>query len=278
MYVFEGKKGRKDVKIPHAQLLVDLTKEYHGKEHVLYADSYFTNPTVMRALDAVGIKMCGSVRSNSRGLPAMDATQVKNLQWGQSIKKTKGDMTYVVWKDKSLLKVIYNHQVVERNLTVERYDEDNKLVHIPIPSAIKDYYHHARGVDVINQLHYSYLVGRKARRCWPRLAWWLIDMCIINAFRLYQKNRTHVSHLDFRKGLMHQLVKQDRSSSSSAAASSHPQPHNGLAKEHYPIYDREEKDCKVCSHQPDNRVRSNYVCNSCKVHLCVGKCFGTFHE
>ena len=232
----------------------------------------------MHALDAVDIKMCGSVRSNSRGLPAMDATQVKNLQWGQSIKMTEGDMTYVVWKDKNLLKINYNHQVVERNLTVERYDEDNKLVHIPIPSAIKDYYHHARGVDVINQLHYSYLVGRKARRCWPRLAWWLIDMCIINAFRLYQKNRTHVSHLDFRKGLMHQLVKQYRSSSSSAAASSHPQAHVYLASDHYSVLGSEDRDCKVCSDRHSKRVRTNYFCNSCKAHLCLGACFSLYHQ
>ncbi len=56
MYVFEGVKGRRENKIPHAQLLVDLTKDYHHDEHVLYADSYFTNLNLIRLLDSVGIK------------------------------------------------------------------------------------------------------------------------------------------------------------------------------------------------------------------------------
>ena len=56
---------------------------------------------------------------------------------------------------------------------------------IGCPRAIHDYFFGARSVDVSNQLHYSYLIGRKSKKAWPRLAWWLLDMCIVNAFQLW---------------------------------------------------------------------------------------------
>ena len=49
---------------------------------------------------------------------------------------------------------------------------------------------------------------QKAHRAWPRLAWWLLDMCIINAFQLWSKGQQHLGQLRFRKELMHQLLQQ----------------------------------------------------------------------
>jgi hypothetical protein len=44
-------------------------------------------------------------------------------------------------------------------------------------------------------------------RCWPRLAWWLLDICILNAFKLWAIGKQGARQLDFRIQLMHVLVK-----------------------------------------------------------------------
>jgi hypothetical protein len=145
------------------------------------------------------------------------------------------------------------------------------------PLAIHDYFYHARSVDIISQHHYGYLLGRKSMRCWSRLAWWLIDMCILNAFKLWSVEQHHVSQLDFREQLMNELIHQLRTDQLPRKHGAHRPPPNAFAKIHSSELSMEEKDCKVCSHQPENRKRTNYICAACQVHLCLGECFRAYH-
>src|SRR6185312_15055141 len=101
------------------------------------------------------------------------------------------------------------------------------------PRAIRDYFYHARSVDVLSQLHYNYLIGRKARCCWPRLAWWLLDMCILNAFQLWSRGQQQPRQLDFREQLMHELLKQLPADQRPHRPSRQPNESATLAKDHY---------------------------------------------
>ena len=187
-------------------------------------------------------------------------------------------MTFAVWKDQKVMKLLYNHISPTAVSTLNRWSDEGERVSIGCPQAIKDYFYGARSVDVISQLHYNYLIGRKARRCWPRLAWWLLDMCIINAFKLWSMGQPHPSQLDFREQLMHQLVKQlptEQHPRQHVAA--HPPPH-ALACDHYPERSQTERDCVVCSQQPLHRQESSFICHSCKIHLCIGECFSVYHK
>jgi hypothetical protein len=86
------------------------------------------------------------------------------------------------------------------------------------------------------------------------------------------------SQLDFREQLMHELLKQlpvDQMPRKEGAQ--HPSA-NALAKDHYSILSSEERDCKQCRHRPDKRQRTNYVCNACAAHLCIGECFALYHS
>jgi hypothetical protein len=130
---------------------------------------------------------------------------------------------------------------------------------------------------VLSQLHYAYLPGRKARRCWPRLAWWLLDMCIINAFKLWSMRQKRPSQLDFREKLMNELVKQLPVDQHPRKHGGHPPPYNALAKSHSSELSPEERDCNQCSQRPGIRKRTNYVCCECQVHLCLGDCFRAYH-
>ena len=72
-----------------------------------------------------------------------------------------------------------------------------------------DYNNNKGHVDVIDQLRQYYGLERRVHRTWPSLAWWLIDMCIVNACTLWSLDtNTHVGQLRFREQLLHQVALQ----------------------------------------------------------------------
>jgi len=143
---------------------------------------------------------------------------------------------------------------------------------------VHDYFFKARSVDVSNQLHYSYPTGRKAMRAWPRLAWWLIDISIVNAFKLWSIGKDRPKQLEFREQLMHALVKLFGSNREAVQASRGANASVALAQEHYSVQSEEERDCKQCSVRPNNRTQTRFICAKCAVHLCIGKCFAHYHR
>jgi hypothetical protein len=180
-----------------------------------------------------------------------------------------------VWKSQRVVRVLYNHcSPMERGSLVRAGGSDGA----PCPRAVQDYFLQSRSVDVINQLHYGYLMGRKAMKCWPRLAWWLLDACILNAFRLWSLARERPNQLTFRRELMRALLEQHRAEQRAVQLSARPSSSIALAKDHFS--ERVEKlgDCVVCSRRSDHRVRSHFICHTCGTHLCIEVCFGQYHQ
>ena len=254
-----------------------MTRGYEEKGHVLYIDNWFTSPAVLDALKERGIRCCGSVRRNRRGMPAVPETEVRALGRGEWLQKQKGDMSLAVWKDQKVVWVLYNHCSPGETASLDRWSEEGNKISVGCPRAIRDYFYGARSVDVLSQLHYAYLPGRKAMRCWPRLAWWLLDMCVINAFKLWSKGQQHPGQLCFREELMHQLFQQLPTEHTPRRHGGRPPPPNAPASIHSSELSSLERDCKQCSHQPRNRKQTNYVCSACDVHLCLGECFRSYH-
>jgi len=131
---------------------------------------------------------------------------------------------------------------------------------------------------VSNQLHYSYLIGRKSKKAWSRLAWWMLDMCIVNAFQLWAIGKDAPRQLDFREQLMHSLVKLFGSNWEAVQASRGANAAVTLAHEHFSDLSQEERDCKQCSVRSQRRTQTRYICAKCKEHLCIGRCFAQFHR
>jgi hypothetical protein len=276
--VYEGKEvGRSEHGATH-DTVIRMTHDYAAQQLTLFTDSFFTSPTLLHSLQQRGIHLCGSVRRNRKGLPDIPQNEVKDLSQGQWIQRQKGDMSLAVWKDQRVMWILYNHCSPREVAALDRWSEAGNKISIGCPKAIHDYFYHARSVDIINQLHYNYLIGRKARRCWPRLAWWLLDMCIINAFKLWSMGQQQVSQLRFREELMHELVKQLPSEDTPRKRGAGLHPAHALASEHFTIHAATERDCKVCSHQPQDRKLTRFVCAACGVHLCTGNCFSVYHS
>jgi hypothetical protein len=261
-------------------MVLQLTQLYCNNNHVLYIDTLFTSPTLVASLFNVGIRVCGSVKRNRIGMPsaaALTPPQLLAIPRGAHMQMQRGDVTLCAWRDKKLILLLYNHIDPSLLTTMQRWGEDGAIYQLGCPQAISDYFHHARAVDVVNQLHYSYLPGRKSRRCWTRLVWWLIDICILNAFRLWQTQHSEETHLAFRMQLARELMeclppnrRPQRTAPSRPSGAS-------LAKDHYTVLLPGPGDCEQCSARPHHRARSQYGCAKCGVHLCIGACFAAYH-
>jgi hypothetical protein len=261
-------------------MVLQLTRLYRHNNHVLYTDSLFTSPTLLDSLYAVGIRLCGSVKRNRLGMPSPDALspeQLDGIPRAAHLQQQRDGVTLCAWRDKRLILLLYNHTDPSQLTTMQRWGEDGVVYQLACPQAIRDYFHHARAVDIINQLHYSYLPGRKSRKCWTRLVWWLLDICILNAFRLWRAQQPDEEHLSFRMRLARELMdclpperRPQRGAHSPAGGAA-------AAKDHYTLLLPEPGDCVQCSARPQRRVRSQYGCAKCRVHLCIGACFGAYH-
>lgn len=254
-----------------------MTQPYQNQQYILFTDSYFTSPALMNALKEKGIYTCGSVRRNRKGLPSIPKRELKSLRQGQWISKNRSNMSFVAWKDKKPVLILYNHISSAETSSLRRWNDAGTKVDIGCPTAVKDYFFHSHSVDIINQLHYSYLIGRKSRRMLFRLLWWLVDMCIVNAFTLWSIDNRESTHLSFRETLMHALWKLSGINPDSGQRSAGSAGGASLAHQHYSEHTEEERECVACSQRPQHRVRTRFMCAKCRVHLCVGKCFAHYH-
>lgn len=281
MLQFQLYEGKAAVGPSIHDMVLQLTQFYRNTNHVLYCDTLFTSPTLLASLFNVGIRVCGSVKRNRIGMPSIDElppARLNAIARGAHLQMQRDDVTLCAWRDKKLILLLYNHIDPKLQTSMTRWGEDGATYQLGCPQAISDYFHYARAVDVINQLHYSYLPGRKSRKCWTRLVWWLIDICILNAFRLWQVQHPDQSHLDFRMQLAHELMECLPAERRPQRGAQRRPSAGALAMDHYSVLVAEERDCAVCSEQPAHRKRTNYKCVACKLHMCLGECFSSYHR
>ncbi len=255
---------------------------YENKGHILYTDNYYTSLKLLDKLATLGIAMCGSVRLERvhKSLKQSITKEVlKTMKRGDSIYYHNENRCVVVWKDAKYVKLLFNHLPSPSDSTsLRRWGEGGSIINLPCPRAIRDYFYSARSIDVVNQLHYSYPLGRKSKSARSRLVWWLFDICVVNAYTIWAAGQPTMTQLTFRLELMHEMASAHRQDQRLAAESAAAVRGIPLAKDHYPVKVAEQKDCAQCSHRPQHRKRSVYVCPACNVHLCVDGCFDAYHK
>jgi len=276
--IYAGKEGAPSDAGATVDTVLRMTAAYQEQGFILYTDNWFTSPALLRALAQRGIRLCGAVRSNRKGMPDIPAEDIRALNRGEWIQRQKGDAIVAVWRDQQALRILYNHCSPGETASLQRWNDAGRKVSVGCPRAVRDYFYRARSVDVLSQLHYAYPPGRKARRCWPRLAWWLLDMCVINAFQLWSKGQQHLGQLRFREELMHELLKQLPPEHTQRKCGAGLHPTHALASEHFSTRVDEDRDCAVCSRRSIRRIRTHYFCPACRVHLCIGECFAQYHS
>ena len=136
-----------------------------------------------------------------------------------------------------------------------------------------DYNYNNDHVNTVDQLRQYYGLERRVQRTWQPLAWWLIDMCAVNACTVWWlDNSAEAGHLRFRQQLLHQIAAQFPSSRTHVQPDIpreqrlHP-PGHWLKRTH------RQRQCVVLSGQVAGRRRTEVECELCGVHLCIDPCF-----
>ena len=275
--VYKGKQQQQSDNVSLHDTVLNLVRSYANRGHILYLDNLFPSPSLFDDLQRMGIRACGTLRPNRKGVPADLQTVGKQLPKGGVATWQRGELGCLAWHDRQVVYLLSNHTDIDATVCFDQARSDGTEVTVVKPKVVHDYNLHRGKVDTVDQLRSNYALGRKSMKNWPSLAWWLIDMCIVNAYHLFAR-QTHstLSQLDFRIQLMHQLAAayppqrdgEQQGGQRRRGRPSHP---------HYPTMSTTIADCARCSTQSVHRRRSKYECDHCHVHLCVTPCFKQYH-
>jgi hypothetical protein len=122
-------------------------------------------------------------------------------------------------------------------------------------------------------------LGRRSRKWFFSLVWFIVDIAIHNAYILYQNKhqQSHFSQKDFRKALMKQLVGSHTSRKSCKPTLKH-QRDSGDPTPFAVLCNSEKRG--ACSTQCRQRVgqggsnqRQHWRCEDCQTFMCVPDCY-----
>ncbi len=156
------------------------------------------------------------------------------------------------------------------------------------PACVIDYNRGMGGVDRSDQLAATCRSTRKYIKWYKKLFFYLLDMCITNAYVVHKELHAGVSQqlCDFKL----QLVKEMISQSQLPKYSGRGRPHSGptpsrMQGRHFPEKipsnpsakkQQAQKRCTVC-YDKGLRKETLYQCDLCEVPLCVSPCFKMYH-
>ena len=273
--IYRGKGG---YDTPHAAIhntVVNMVRPWAECNRVLYLDNLYTSPALCDHLLQMGVQSCGICRPNRKALPPHIRAEMKQLPKGGYKVWQRGQLGCVAWHSARPIVILSTHHSVNHFTTVvhtdSRPNEDK-------PQVAVDYNMNKGHVDAIDQVRQYYGLERRVQRTWVSLAWWLIDMCLVNAYTLWSVDTSsRMGHLHFREQLLHQIAAMFPSSRK------HVQPDVPRSERfhrpgHYPSNTHQQRQCKHCSTGGRKRKRSEYECELCRVHLCINPCFKRYHE
>ena len=249
--------------------------------HIIAMDNYFTSVDLFLKLYQQGFYALGTAQARRRRFPRNMLIEAAAMERGEYVARQLIEnraLSCVAWMDKSLVQFMDTYCDPHKQLTVQRRSKlpaGVDVLELPCPEVVSEYHQWMRAVDVFAQRESYHHIGRKARRWWPRLAWFIINIAINNAYALYctRAGDRPDAQAAFRKKLMHQMVegftarkkigrppKRRRTASSS---------------QHTVMRTNRNGDCTICRPQlssGEHGRRSIYKCRECDVYVCVD-CF-----
>ena len=303
------------------EISMSVIRPFLGKFHHIFCDRLYTSVELAKTLYQQATYLTGAIRSSARDLPAdLSSNPKKNLNFkgmldmkftprGTFYARQRIYMTYVVWKDSSLLPLLstlyqgFRNKV--RDIIQRRFAKDGERFashSIPAPPSAVAYTKYKGGVDLADQLRAYSTCARKSNTWWKQLFYFLIDVSRTNAWISYK--HTVVQELPElapgarRKGPCHshfiidvatelidgfsegevRVVKQNPSAV--------PVPgynggnHHCVRMTHMGLYPRHCIHCKRLGKKTrsgKSAISSSYGCATCNVYLCRFGCFTEFH-
>jgi hypothetical protein len=243
--------------------------------HRVGMDGFFTSVELFRELESKGFLAVGTIRHNRKHFPKELLEEMKGFRRGEWVWRQYKNLVCTSYMDKKPVNLLSTFcDPVERE-TIQRRT-GSELNELPCPAVLTAYLRTMRGADVFAQrLSYS-KIGRKSKKWFYSLIWFLIDTTIHNAFILYQKkhNKHNYAEKDFRKEVMSALV-----SNFTARKVKSPQistKKRSLESLHTITYTKHRGTCGVCRNrvgQGGHNRRSHYRCEECNIFVCIPDCY-----
>jgi hypothetical protein len=275
--IYKGKGGYpiKQGVIHHT--VIQLVSRWSKSNRILFTDNLYTSPALCRHLLKMGIRSCGTFRHNRSHLPSGLVEAMKSLRQDETKAWQSGQLGCLVWCDKQPVLMLSTHRKVDDMVSIQNNRGPSQPPVVIMPQVAVDYNVGKCGVDTVDQLRQYYAMQRKSRKDWPSLVWWLIDICIINAYTLWcLDTKAEITQLDFRKALLQQIAAMYPPSQHRPVLAPHP-PLITTADGHWPKHTHTMRVCVHCSRGRAGRKRSEVVCKQCQVHLCLDPCFELYH-
>ena len=277
--IFRGRAEERKKGYIH-QLVLQMTKPWYYKQHVLFTDNYFTSPALCRDLLTRGVRSCGTFHLGGKSkddFPKGFTQAVEAMRVGDVKAWQDGDLGLLAWFDSRPVQMLAAHQQVDVMVDVQLGWGPSQPPFVTKPQIVLDYNVGKCGVDTVDQLRASYAMQRRSVKNWPSIAWWLIDICIINSFTLWRLDtKANISQLDFRRALLHQIPVAFPPHSMHAISVPSHSPYI-TADGHWPKHCLLPRECVQC---PTGRLqgkRTRIECEGCGVRLCVTPCFKLYH-
>ena len=265
-------------------VVMGLARPFLNRYHHIYFDNYFSSLKLASDLLDRGTYSCGTLRANRVGIPAV-IKKPGRLARGESIKRQCGNILCVVWRDKRDVRLIATNSQ-PTDTTVQRRD-GRALKDVACPQSVVNYNKNMGGVDLSDQNRSYYDVGRQAKKYWKQLVWYLINLCTVNSYVIYQQtmaaaHQPAMKHLLFRENLIDQLIGGFSSRKRAGRTAATPIIEACHLPGHELVKAEKKLSCKNCSQlgkkTPAGRyVQTTFKCNMCNVHLCKDGCLVEFH-
>jgi hypothetical protein len=273
--IFRGKGGYDTAQDVLMHTVVDLVKPWGEVNRTLYFDNLYTSPALCDHLLQMKIRSCGTCRPNRKALPSNLKDVKASLRKGEIKVWQRGQLGCLMWHDSKPVTFLSTHLRVDRVTSIPPV---NGRPDTTRPTVAVDYNFNKGHVDIVDQRRSYYAVQRRGRRTWPALAWWLLDMCIGNAYKLWSlDHNSSPGLLHFREQLLTQIAAAYPSPRTPVQPTAPPVVHQGFVG-HWPVLESTKHDCAHCSRGRQQRLRTKYKCAVCGVYLHPAPCFGAYHD
>ncbi|XP_034466622.1 pogo transposable element derived with ZNF domain b isoform X2 [Hippoglossus hippoglossus] len=288
--------GEKAGKEPGFTVVPGLVKGLEDKRHQLYLANSLTSVPLMQKLLNQGIYASSSFPPPSPILPRELWEEGQVEKPGDFLQRQCGSLLATRWRDTKEMGCLSTNASPGEPDTVWRRSQTKVGGLDPInrPKAFRLLQENMRGVDICKQLlACNPLGGIPQDRHWRGLFWFLINLCIVNAFIVLRESRKEnppawvqdglFTQVNFRKRLGNQLAKCAQKYFETMEIASSRGMRMEVAEEVVKQRHRMvkisaiSKRCKNCNLK-NIRHESVYGCVICKANLCKHpSCFWEYH-
>ncbi|CAG4952090.1 unnamed protein product [Colias eurytheme] len=260
-------------------VVTELLKDYYFCNRELYVDNWYSSPQLFIYLKERATYACGTVRSNRKGMP-----KFQKLKRGQRAAYSSPPLLALKWQDKKpVLMLSTMHD--DKMILSENVDYSTGLPKMK-PQCVVDYTKNMGSVDTSDMMTSTLGCIRKSKKWHKKLGFHIFDMFLLNAFYLIKviKNKQNYSLADFQLNVIRQIIEKYKQCSLTQQSTSRGvlDPNRFLhnsALEHFPvrILTGKSQRCKMCAAKR-KRSETRFMCQKCKVYLCIDPCAVEYHN